>query len=1088
MKNIISVFILTGIVITGFFFGFTNSSTEDLREKHKYFLNQSPVRESLKLSKKERKANGFPPNKYFEREWELTLNPATGKPEPEKVLQLQEKLSKQNLLRRAPGDTDTNPWIERGPNNVGGRTRTLLFDPNDSANQKVFAGGVSGGLWTNDAITNVNSSWIQVSGVPGNMNVSCITVDPRNSNIWYLGTGEQYTSGAAVGNGVYKSIDGGVNWTNISLQAIGIGSLEGSNADGDVVSLLLAGVYFINDIVAWDNGIRTELFLGVGSHVYGDSSDPLNILGSQSAGLYTSKNGGNTWSRIESTAMRYAVNENLNFYFIPNDLEISADNTLWLGGIATPAFGITGGGKVFNSTDGETWNLVTTLEDSNRVELEVSSVNANKMYALTQGTTNEGPHIFTTNDAFETHTELSKPDDVDTDIDANDFTRGQSFYNLMIEVDPNNDAILYVGGIDLFRSENGGTSWSQISKWSNNNNLRNLSTSLVHADQHAMIFRPGDSNQAVFGNDGGVYFASSLTLASTNRTVISAVNSDYNVTQFYHGAIAPSVSNEFFLAGAQDNGTQLLDTPNKTQPDMSEKILGGDGAYCFVDQIGQDYLIVSLQNNRFFLHNLNDNTERKINNDADDGDFINPGALDSNLDILYVNGTNSREVKVYSYSGLLTISQAGLATKNTLSNALLDASPTAFKVSPYITTSSTLLVGTETGKLLQVTNANTNSASWLDISDDEFLGSVSDIEFGKSDNEIFVTFHNYGVRSIWFSDDAGESWENKEGDLPDFPVKAILQNPIDENEIIVGTELGVWKSGNFHDNFPNWVQAYNGMSDVKVTDLQLRAEDNTVLATTYGRGMFTGVFRNENPEFFISVNEDPTAEVTSVDDVISYTVNYDVINGFDEDVSFEVTGNPEGSSVNFNASQPLLINSKGIVEIEVNDIEGNMAGEYELTLTGTSFSVVKKVYLFLNILDADNDNILDTDDNCELLYNPKQLDVDEDFIGDICDDNIKISHQIPKGFTPNNDGTNDVWILEKVQEMYPNNELEVYNRTGKLVYRAKPYLNDWRGKSNVGGNQKLPIGSYIYIFKSGEPTAIFYPDAYAKKGWVYIKY
>ena len=99
-----------------------------------------------------------------------------------------------------------------------------------------------------------------------------------------------------------------------------------------------------------------------------------------------------------------------------------------------------------------------------------------------------------------------------------------------------------------------------------------------------------------------------------------------------------------------------------------------------------------------------------------------------------------------------------------------------------------------------------------------------------------------------------------------------------------------------------------------------------------------------------------------------------------------------------------------------------------------------------------------------------------------------MNNEIPKGFTPNNDGVNDVWVLDKVQEMYPNNELEVYNRTGQLVYKAKPYLNNWTGESNVGGSQKLPIGSYLFVFNSGEPAGYFYPNAYVKKGWVYIKY
>ncbi|WP_456461182.1 WD40/YVTN/BNR-like repeat-containing protein, partial [Lutibacter sp.] len=191
------------------------TNAEILRKQHEYFLKNSPFKKTLSLTKKERIEQGLPPNKYYEREWELTMNPATGKPEPNKIFALQKRLKDKSLSKRNPVDAVDNSWVDRGPNNVGGRTRVVLFDPNDATNKRVFAGGVSGGLWVNPDITNASSTWTQVSGVPGNMNISCITVDPNNSNIWYIGTGEQYTFGAAVGNGVYKTINGGADWVNV---------------------------------------------------------------------------------------------------------------------------------------------------------------------------------------------------------------------------------------------------------------------------------------------------------------------------------------------------------------------------------------------------------------------------------------------------------------------------------------------------------------------------------------------------------------------------------------------------------------------------------------------------------------------------------------------------------------------------------------------------------------------------------------------------------------------------------------------------------------------------------------------------------
>jgi len=562
-----------------------------LREQHAKHLENSPFKKSLKLSKKERKAMGLPPNKYYEQMFELSLNPSTGRIEPEKILDLQEKLElerggKGRISQRAPGDAADNAWEERGPNDIGGRTRAIMFDPNDANNRRVFAGGVSGGLWRNDNITSASSSWVRVGNLPGNLSVTSITVDPRNSNTWYIGTGEQYTAGDVVGSGVYKSTDGGNSWNALTIPADGAAT-NSFNAN----NLFVSGIYFVNDIVAWDNGTSTEILVGVGAHRYGDAESPANWLGLQSAGLYRSTNGGSTWSRINTTNLQFDF-QGTPYNMIPNDFEVGPDNKLWMGTISTPGLN-QGGGRVFSSTNGSTWTeaAASPLTDSNRVELEVSATDANKIYALTQGAGAAPVHIYRTTNGFATApTETALPNDVDSGIPANDFTRGQSFYDLMIEADPTNDNIFYVGGIDLFRTTNSGNSWTQISKWSNNGALSTLSASFVHADQHAMTFRPGNSNQAIFGNDGGVYYASSLSTAANNN-VFGARNNNYNVTQYVKAGIGPNGAGDtvgIFTAGAQDNGSQAFRNGNASPGiNGSEELSDGDGFYTFVDKDGQ---------------------------------------------------------------------------------------------------------------------------------------------------------------------------------------------------------------------------------------------------------------------------------------------------------------------------------------------------------------------------------------------------------------------------------------------------------------------------------------------------------------------
>ena len=108
--------------------------------------------------------------------------------------------------------------------------------------------------------------------------------------------------------------------------------------------------------------------------------------------------------------------------------------------------------------------------------------------------------------------------------------------------------------------------------------------------------------------------------------------------------------------------------------------------------------------------------------------------------------------------------------------------------------------------------------------------------WSKWGGNFFVTFYNYGITISGLPDDGGNSWTAIEGDLPDLPVLCILQNPLLPSELIIGTKLGVWSSYYTATNV-EWSQSYNGMSDVTVIDLDLRPRDNTILATTHGRGM-----------------------------------------------------------------------------------------------------------------------------------------------------------------------------------------------------------------------------------------------------------
>ncbi|WP_405575606.1 T9SS type A sorting domain-containing protein [Winogradskyella sp. Asnod2-B02-A] len=900
MKKI-TIFLIITTAFVAFLTLFFKENKGVTKEEFRTMIDNHPMQERLKLSKSERKKSGIPPNRYFDDQYLLEMNPATGKTNPENIQAIIEEERSSNFLggsARSPGEDTENAWVDRGPNNIGGRTRVVFYDPNDINGTRVFAGGVSGGLWVNDDISNASSSWTQV-GIDENLAITCFAIDPNDSNTWYVGTGEAYTHNDGTGNGAWYTTDGGNTWS--VLWSINLNQGRGRRP------------YFFNEIVAWDNNGTTEVFFSL------DGWLDYNHVGFNASGWYKMENG--NINQIE-----FDVDGDTRAYVF-SDVEIAADNSLWCA--TKKNRWSTGGGEIYRTTDGENFTQKYSLTGGDRVELSASKTNPNLVYALVEEGNSTGVRIVKTTDG-ENFTVLPEPADADTGIDADHFTRGQAFYNLMVEVDPTNDNIVYVGGIDLFRSDNGGFSWNQISKWSNNNNLANLNVSLVHADHHALVFDPSDSNKGIFANDGGVYYSSNLSIASSSETAIVARNNNYNITQFYSGAIGPDPENEMLLGGAQDNGSLYVGNATSGTNSFSE-VYSGDGVATFIDK-DEEYLIVSYVYNVYesYLLPITANSQSiPIRNDTSRGSFANIADLDDNLDILYVNGSSDGTYRVSRFTDLTSgnVGAGSFANSN-----FIDSEPTAIKVSPYTTGSTTLFVGSATGSIVKIENADDDSFGSttltytnIDVNGIINTGSISSIELGENEDEILVTLHNYGVNNIYYTSDGGTNWAVKDGDFADIPVKAIMMNPMDDDEVIIGTNYGVWQTDNFTDDNPEWVHSQNGMSSVKVTSFELREADNTVLASTYGRGLFTSTFTADSD---LSIDQN---ELSNNSIIIYPTVSKD---GF---FNLKTTAENYTTSVE-------IYDLHGVKVYAVQNLELETSSDKEIKLEASSGLYIMKIY------------------------------------------------------------------------------------------------------------------------------------------------
>ncbi|WP_299015429.1 T9SS type A sorting domain-containing protein [uncultured Polaribacter sp.] len=771
-------------------------------ENHPYTKRQNLTNEELKaIPKKDR------PDLAFEQDFLKTVNPQTKEVSQKSLVDAvkyrSNYLQEEKTSRKTANSSSFN-WESRGPKTVAGRVRAMMFDPNDSEFKRVFAGGVSGGIWKNDDITDAESSWSLVYPEMSNFAISAMDFDPVNKRTFYAGTGEGWGNFDAVnGAGIWKSTDGGVNWGNLE------NTIE---------------FEFVYDLVIRDEGSE----IGV---VYAAMRDTNSGLGS---GIFRSVNGGQTWVRVSNITAR--------------DLELAADNKIWVG---------TSRGEIYTSVDGENFEeqYRSSVGNPARVDLATAQSNTNIVYALIANGSVLGEIVKTTDNGANWIT-LNNPEDTgDSTIPNSDFTRGQAWYDLIVQINPENDREVYIGGINMFKSSRADV-WFKVSSW-NLNVDRTNSVKFMHADQHNILFRP-NSEGIIFSTDGGIYYSSrSRRLPSSD---LEERNLNFNITQYYSGAIDP-VNPIALLGGAQDNGTSFIFEPGIGN---SLELLGGDGGFCFIDQTAVNeerglYYIASTQFNNYFLNDYTDsNTNpRQITLiDNGNGTFINPADYDDDNNILYSfndNSTITTATLNADYESQLSIVKDTINVRR-LANEVV----THIRVSSYNKENRKVYLGTRNGRLLFI-NANNGSSRTVNAPD--VVGAVSCIEFGESEDEILLTYSNYGVESVWYTSDGAETWINVEGNLPDIPVRWSLFNPLNRKQVILATEVGVWKTDDITAENVVWEPASNNMGSVRVDMLQYRASDNLVLAATHGRGMFTTNF---------------TLGTASVEDVISDSAAFTV--------------------------------------------------------------------------------------------------------------------------------------------------------------------------------------------------------------------
>ncbi|MFC4722438.1 T9SS type A sorting domain-containing protein [Geojedonia litorea] len=756
-------------------------------------------------------------------EFNMQVNPLTGE------IPLVEKQKEFNQTKKAKLKSSNNAraiqttYVNRGPTNYGGRTRSLVVDRSDVTGNTMIAGGVSSGVFRT---TNGGTSWTKVSSNDEIHNVTTIVQDPRSGfeSTWYYGTGEGVGNSASLsgslyyGQGIWKSTDGGLTWAQMpstaSDQTIDdsdfdhIYKLEVQPTTGYLFAAV-AGKLKRFDGVNWTDQIsnnstsrnrHTDIVITTGGRVYAGFSGT-NIAPIE--GVWTSADGISGWSRINTSSF-------------------------------TP---------------------------SGRVVLALAPSNQNKLYVLfangiaSSCSTTPGieADLWMWNQSNSTFTNYSgKLPDESGCSDGNDPFAIQGGYDLVVNVKPDNENFVVIGGTNAYKMADitGVGTFVRIGGYANPNGYAKYTNH--HPDIHALVFNPFNTNVLFTGSDGGVHKTTNINASTVSWTNL---NNNFQTYQYYHVGIDPFPGSDIVIGGAQDNGTSVGGV-NFGMPDLTTHFdyAGGDGVSVAISR--DDACVpffIGFQNGPIYRDCPSPVTEITPN----DQSLVPPEPYDSQFVTLYHLDPDNNNILYYAAQNrLLRTNDATTVTPNTWTDlgttTLLGHSDwfQTFSTSwgTYNPATSYLLMGGNNGHIYRL-NDPKNAASIASANNITPPGAtianpsiVTGLAIHPTNNNIVLaTYSNYGTQSIFLTTNAtaaSPTWTLVERNLFAHSIRsaAIVENA-GETTYMVGTARGLYSSTDPIN--VDWVrEAPTQIGMAVVSSLKYRPSDHKLLIGTHGNGMY----------------------------------------------------------------------------------------------------------------------------------------------------------------------------------------------------------------------------------------------------------
>lgn len=813
---------------------------------------------------------------------------ATPASEVIKGIQQKQQLAETSIVKNLP-------FKSIGPTIMSGRVVDFAVNPNNPV--EFYVGYASGGVWHT---RNNGTSFEPVLDSSPTQNVGSLAMDWKNNRLW-VGTGEVNSSRSSyAGIGLLLSEDGGKSWKNMGLSdahhiskiminpnnpnevvVSAVGHLYSKNNERGVYKTVDGGAswnktLFVNDetgiiemdvdpnnwnlmyAAAWDKDRKAWNFRGNGN----------------ASAIYKSTDAGNTWTKVTVAGSGFPVGEGVGRI----GLAVVDANTVYA--IHDNQFRRKDEKKL-ETNDGmlvkDDFKTMTTVQfmglDNNRLKTylrqngfqekytaesvkEMVKTGKAKPVDLARYLEDANTMLF---DTPVIGAEVYKSTDGGKNwkkthegyLDGIYFSYG--YYFGKIHVDPNNADKIYIYGVPILKSADGGKTFESIS------------ADNVHADHHALWINPKLQGHLINGNDGGVNIS-----YDDGETWIK--NNAPEVGQFYTVNVDDEKPYNVY-GGLQDNGVwkgahnaEMNSRWHQSGENPYKSIMGGDGMQVQIDSRNTNVVYTGFQFGNYFRLNLETDEQTYIQPKHELGEtpyrfnWQTPILLSShNQDILYLGGNKlmrsmNRGDDWEPISGDLTQGgKAGNVAYGTLTS--ISESPFQFGL---------IYAGSDDGMLHVTRNGGGN---WVNISNsfpkDLWVSRVIASEHKKE--RVYVTLNGYRwddfTPYVYVSEDYGQSWKKITTNLTASPVNVIKEDPHNENVLYLGTDNGAWVSFNRGDN---WHVFSGGLPNVAVHDLVIQKREKDLVLGTHGRSFYLADIEVLSKMSTGSMNEVLLADIGSV--------------------------------------------------------------------------------------------------------------------------------------------------------------------------------------------------------------------------------